>query len=75
METNGFYAYDDFLALARRLGIHEKIAYKVLKEFLSKSVETLALLERSFLSTKAKQQYRSLYLDRVKALYSKRLKG
>ena len=67
-EANGFYAYDDFLALAQRLGIKEKIAHKVIDEFLSKKLETLALLERSFLSSKAKEQYRRLYLDRHKAV-------
>ncbi len=67
-EANGFYAHDDFLALAQYLGIREKIAHKIVKEFLSKKLETLALLEHSFLSNVAKEQYKSLYLDRVKAV-------
>jgi serine/threonine-protein kinase HipA len=67
-EANGFYAHDDFMALAQRLGIQEKIAQKTLKEFLSKGSETLALLEGSFLSSEAKERYQCLYVDRVKAL-------
>jgi len=67
-EANGFYAYDDFIALAQCLGIQEKIVQKILKEFLSKRSETLALLEGSFLTSEAKEQYQRLYLDRVKAV-------
>jgi len=67
-EANGFYAYDDFMALAHVLGIQEKIAKKTLKEFLSKGSATQALLEGSFLSSEAKERYQRLYLDRVKAL-------
>ena len=67
-EANGFYAHDDFMALAQRLGIQEKIAQKIVKEFLSKGSETLALLEGSFLSSEAKERYQRLYLDRVKSV-------
>ena len=67
-EANGFYAHDDFMALAQRLGIQEKIAQKIVKEFLSKGSATQALLEGSFLSSEAKERYQRLYLDRVKAL-------
>jgi serine/threonine-protein kinase HipA len=67
-EANGFYAYDDFMALAQCVGIQEKVAKRVLEEFLSKGSETLDLLERSFLSLEAKEQYKRLYLDRAKAV-------
>jgi len=73
-EANGFYAHDDFMALAHGLGIQEKIAQKILKEFLSKGAETLAMLDISFLSLDAKKRYKALYLDRVKAVsYESRL--
>ena len=67
-EANGFYAHDDFMALAQRLGIQEKIAQKIVKEFLSKGSATQALLEDSFLSSEAKERYQRFYVDRVKAL-------
>lgn len=67
-EANGFYAYDDFMAFSERLGINKKMAESVIKDFLSKEKETLALLEASFLSAEAKRRYKNLFLDRVKAV-------
>ena len=67
-EANGFYAYDDFMALAKFLEIPEKMAEKVIKDFLSKEKTTLELLENSFLNDEAKERYKKLFLDRIKAL-------
>jgi len=67
-EANGFYAYDDFMALAKCLEIPPKMAEKIVKDFLAKEEITLNLLENSFLSTKAKERYSILFLDRIKAL-------
>jgi len=67
-KINGYYAYDDFITFARFVGIDEKIASKTIVDFLHLESKTLELLEISFLSDNAKKAYKSLYLDRVKAL-------
>jgi serine/threonine-protein kinase HipA len=67
-KINGYYAYDDFITFARFVGIDEKIASKIIADFLNLESKTLELLDISFLSDDAKKSYKSLYLDRVKAL-------
>jgi serine/threonine-protein kinase HipA len=67
-EANGFYAYDDFMDFAERLGINQKIAQHIIKDFLSKKEKTIALLKQSFLSQEAQQRYETLFLDRVQAV-------
>ena len=59
---------DDFIALANLLDIPQKMAKRVIKDFLLKEKATLALLDNSFLSDRAKERYKALLLDRVKAL-------
>jgi serine/threonine-protein kinase HipA len=66
--VNGFYAYDDFITFARFVDIDEKIASKIIADFLSLETKTLELLDISFLSNNAKKSYKNLYLDRIKAL-------
>ncbi len=66
--ANGFYAYDDFMAFAERLGINRKMSENIIKEFLAKDKKVLELLENSFLSSEAKQRYKALFLDRVRAV-------
>jgi serine/threonine-protein kinase HipA len=67
-EANGFYAYDDFIALAKFLNIPQKMAEKIVKDFLLKEEVTLKLLDNSFLSDRAKERYRLIFLDRVRAV-------
>jgi len=67
-EANGFYAYDDFMALAQFLEIHQKMAQSVVNDFLLKEKEMFKLLDNSFLSDEAKVSYRALIVDRIKAL-------
>ncbi len=71
--ANGFYSYDDFIKFAYFIGVDEKIAIKIINEFISYEKKTLALLEQSFLSDDAKSRYEKLYLDRVKAVKYKYL--
>ena len=66
--ANGFYAYDDFMAFSESLGVSRKVSEKIVKEFLTKEDKTLQLLAKSFLSGEAKERYKALFLDRVKAL-------
>lgn len=67
-EANGFYSFDDFIKFAQMIEIDEKIANKIINEFVSYEVKTLGLLEKSFLSDEGKVRYKNLYLDRLKAL-------
>lgn len=67
-EANGFYSYDDFLKFAQMVGIEDKIANKIIEEFISYENKTLELLEQSFLSDDGKARYKYLYLDRLKAV-------
>ena len=67
-QANGFYSYDDFIKFAQMIGIDEKIANKIIEEFISYEVKTLDLLEISFLSDEGKHRYKKLYLDRLKAV-------
>ncbi len=66
--VNGFYSYDDFIKFAQIVGIDDKIANKIIDEFISYENKTLELLDISFLSDDAKKQYKKLYLDRLKAI-------
>ena len=66
--ANGFYAYDDFMALAKFLDIPQKMAERVIRDFLAKEKATLELLNNSFLSSEAKERYRVLFVDRIKAV-------
>jgi serine/threonine-protein kinase HipA len=67
-EANGFYAYDDFMVLAKFLNIPQKMVEKIVKDFLLKEEVTLKLLDNSFLSDRAKERYRLIFLDRVRAV-------
>ncbi len=66
--ANGFYAYDDFIALAKFLDIPQKMAEHVIRDFLAKEKATIELLNNSFLSSEAKERYRVLFVDRIKAV-------
>ena len=67
-EANGFYAYDDFLEFGRRVGLSKKMVEMVLNSFIKNENRVLELIERSFLTPKAKERYVALYLDRLRAV-------
>ena len=67
-EANGFYAYNDFLAFGARLGLSKKIIENILKIFMEQKNKVLKLIQVSFLSPKAKEQYEALFLDRCRAI-------
>ncbi|NEW60063.1 HipA domain-containing protein [Sulfurovum sp. bin170] len=67
-EANGFYAYDDFMAFADRLGLPQKVTIGSIESFLAKQKATFALLDKSFLSDEAKERYEALFLDRIRAV-------
>ena len=66
--ANGFYAYDDFIVFADRLGLPRKVSETIVKEFLAKEGKVLELLDKSFLGLEAKERYKALFLDRVRAV-------
>jgi serine/threonine-protein kinase HipA len=67
-ELNGFYAYDDFAELARRLGLIEKRYQKSLEDCLEKQEAVFSLIDRSLLSEECKHDYKEDVKDRIKAL-------
>jgi len=66
--TNGFETGRDFLDLAVRLGMNERRATALLAKIQESRKPVLELLERFFLTEAAKDAYRALFLDRLKAL-------
>ena len=73
--ANGFYSYDDFIKFAQIVGIDDNMANKIIEEFISYEKKTLELLDNSFLSDAAKNNYKKLYLDRLKAVSYRYTKG
>lgn len=67
-KANAFYGKADFLELARRIGIREIRAERILTEICSKQKEAFELLERSYLGKRCQKKFKSLMKDRLKAL-------
>lgn len=66
-KVNAYYAYDDFIAFARQLGLVES-RYKRIMEFVIASQEAVcSLIECSILPEECKQLYREHVTDRVRA--------
>jgi serine/threonine-protein kinase HipA len=64
--ANAFYAYDDFLDFALKVGITPKRAKKILLFFQQDYSQTHQLIANSFLSKESKKVYRDLYFDKLK---------
>ena len=61
----GFYGKPDFLVFAKRLGLIEKRAERILHEFVeSKKNSVIEMVNRSFLSDIVKQKFISNYLEK-----------
>jgi serine/threonine-protein kinase HipA len=65
-QSNAFYAYDDFLDFAQRIGIMPKRAKKILLFFQQDYSQTHQLIANSFLSEESKRIYSDLYFDKLK---------
>ncbi len=63
--ANGFYAYDDFYALGIRLGILESRVVRFIQEFTLVPPALEKLLNQSFLSPEARQNYLRMVEDRT----------
>lgn len=67
-KANAFFAYDDFLAFALKIGIKENRAKKLIHHFQQDHILTHQLISRSFLSTESKDIFTALYADKLKRL-------
>ena len=66
--ANGFYAYDDFLALGLRAGLPTDIVKDEIQLFLSSKQQVVDLVERSFLSEGVKDLYIKLFEEKLKRM-------
>ena len=55
--TYGYYGRENFIELAKRLGIMEKRAARIMDQFSIKKKQMEAFVQRSFLSKEAKEKY------------------
>lgn len=67
-QANAFYAYDDFLDFAQKIGITSKRAKKILLSFQQDYLQTHQLIANSFLSEELRKMYSYLYFDKLKRL-------
>lgn len=66
-QDNAFYAYDDFAAFARKLGLVESRSKRILEAFISKQEAVVSLIEGSTLSGECKELYQAHVRDSVRA--------
>lgn len=67
-KINGYYAYDDFVAFAHKLGLMETRFRRILNSFVSKKDAVFSLIEGSRLPDDCKQLYKDHVQDRITAL-------
>ncbi len=66
--NNAFYKRPDFLKLAELYGIRPDRAERILQRFVSAAPDASSLINRSFLSTGARQDLRHRLQDRLRAI-------
>src|SRR5690606_9531887 len=64
-KTNGFYGRPDFMELSRRFGLPEKRSEAILDRFLAQQIAVRGMIDRSFLSPRAKTDYSDRFTDRL----------
>jgi serine/threonine-protein kinase HipA len=67
-QANAFYAYDDFVAFAQRLGLVEKRYKRILQSFIDKKEAVFSLIDSSVLPDEWKRLYKEHVQDSVQAL-------
>lgn len=67
-EANGFYAHDDFVVFAQKLGLVEKRYKRILQRFVGQKEAVFSLIDRSILPDDCKQLYKRHVQDSVNAL-------
>jgi len=65
---NGFYAFDDFLELAIRLGLHPGRFQRFMPTAVSKKPAIFSLVDRLLLSAQCQQLYKDHVGDSIRAL-------
>jgi serine/threonine-protein kinase HipA len=65
-ESNAFYAHDDFVEFARRLGLVDVRYKRILQALVEKENEVRALVARSELSDECKELYAAHVTDRAR---------
>ena len=64
----GFYAYDDFYEFGIKIGMRANRVQTALEKYRKPNDQILNLIQNSFLTQPAKDQYLSLYSDRLRML-------
>ena len=67
-QVNAFYAHDDFVLFARRLGLVEKRFLRILKTFISQREAVFSLIDGSLLPEESKLLYKEDVNDRISAV-------
>ena len=67
-EANAFYAYDDFVAFAQKLGLVEKRYKRILQRFVDGKEEVFTLIERSNLPDECKLLYKEHVQESIRAM-------
>ncbi|MCB0482625.1 MAG: HipA domain-containing protein [Flavobacteriales bacterium] len=71
MKKSGHHGNDDFLELAKRMGISDKRAVKLLAPFLAYQEAIEEMINRSYLDAKTKRGYLQMYSQRRNQLIAK----
>jgi len=66
--VNAYYAYDDFVEFARKLGLVENRARRILDRFITSQPAVFSLIERSLLPEESKRAYEEHVKDRIRAI-------
>ena len=64
----GFYAYDDFYEFGLKIGMRTNRVKTALEKYRKPNDQILNLIQNSFLTQPAKDQYLNLYADRLRML-------
>ncbi len=67
-KANAFYAYDDFVVFAQRLGLVEIRYRRILEKFIAAQEAVFALIDCSMLPEECKQLYKEHVIDMGQAL-------
>ncbi len=65
-QTYGHYGYDHFVELAKRIGILDIRAKKIIRDMLGKQKEVEQMIEMSFLNAEVKEIYLASFIDKQK---------
>jgi serine/threonine-protein kinase HipA len=67
-KNNAFYGRPDFIELAHRFGIDKNRADSILNLYAAKQQRVFSLIENSFMSKAAKEDYKSRFIDRLRTI-------